>query len=278
MFPLVLPTPLSKKWGAKLTWAREKTDRTNGHPETRRAISRQHGLMSGPSSGQAGTLLSNPSTPMFRLGSLGEGPLAQACQGHGPSGALRTQAAAKLSSSISRVGPGAREVVSWPRSHQELGRCLLPHASIRDAANPPTLFLRKEEVSGGPGPKSGVSSVLASGEVPREPLSQPSQKLEESPPSFLLRSPSPSWSLTLEVNSPELCLCVPPGSAGTHPRPHRGPRRPAATHPSRGAAAPGLGRPAGRASCLRGRVTSLLADEVGRRSTEHAPGPGGAQR
>lgn len=117
MFPLVLPTPLSKKWGAKLTWAREKTDRTNGHPETRRAISRQHGLMSGPSSGQAGTLLSNPSTPMFRLGSLGESPLAQACQGHGPSGALRTQAAAKLSSSISRLGPGAREVQCPGQGH-----------------------------------------------------------------------------------------------------------------------------------------------------------------
>lgn len=35
MFPLVLPSPLSKKCGAKLAWARKKTP-TNGHPDTRR--------------------------------------------------------------------------------------------------------------------------------------------------------------------------------------------------------------------------------------------------
>lgn len=35
IFPLVLPTPLSKKWGAKLAWARKKIEHM-GHPETRR--------------------------------------------------------------------------------------------------------------------------------------------------------------------------------------------------------------------------------------------------
>jgi hypothetical protein len=37
MFPLVLPTPLSKKWGAKLAWAR-KSIQAGRHTDTQRDL------------------------------------------------------------------------------------------------------------------------------------------------------------------------------------------------------------------------------------------------
>lgn len=69
------------------------------------------------------------------------------------------------------------------------------------------------------------------------------------------------------------------GDAGAHlPRHPRGQRGPAATHPGRGAAAPGPGRPTAHASCLPRRGVSPAAAEARRRGTEHALGPRGGRR
>lgn len=73
MFPLVLPRPLSKKWGAKLAWAKKNIEQIDTHT-FRGTTSHQHGPESSPSPGQAGTPSPTPAHPWTRLGSSKEGP------------------------------------------------------------------------------------------------------------------------------------------------------------------------------------------------------------
>ena len=220
-----------------MAWARKRT-RNRGHPDTRRDCSAPGGRASGPSAGRRVLPSRSPARPPGPSATTSRGlRLGSGCQGHAPSGRLELRQRPVSAPSMGRLGNLAqRGAVPWPRSH---GEGQHPPTALGAAAKPPTVLLKKRRAARTP------------------------------PPQSLSLCPVPSPTLEVNVQN---CPWVRPGGAGTHPSSLPGPAGPAATHLGGGAAAPGPGRPAGRAPCLRGRVLLLPAAEAGRRSTEHALG------
>lgn len=166
MFPLVLPTPLSKKWGAKLAWARKRTQENDTRKEN---FAPAHA--SGPRPGHADAHLPIPSTPTASAGEPRRGSLpplpvdsgwAGASQGRTPTGAIRTQAEANLNHQRAAWEPAPREGECPGQGHGGSGDTLPCPTQPSEQPN------EEAEGSGNPGPKSGVSRVPPSGEELRE--------------------------------------------------------------------------------------------------------------
>lgn len=192
---------------------------------------------SGPRPGQAGSHLPIPSTPTASAGSLGEGP--------------------------SPHSPWTRAGLGLPRDVHHPGRLELrqrPISTIKEQPGNP----RPERESAPAKVTAGAGTPYHS---PTQPSEQPDEEAEGSgdpgPKSGVPRVP-PSGEELQECPSTQR----PPSRLGP-------PAGAPATHPGRGTAAPGPGRPPGGASCLRGRVVQLSAAEAGRRNQEHAPGARG---